>query len=147
VDSGKRYCKPVGMSFYMIINSNKNLDIYPHNRPHKFRTYLQTPITLKSKWKVALVDIKLSATNDLYIYSNICGDTIVDGNKQPLLRRICCSSQTDHYQFDQLTYIPVTKSELRDIEFFITDEQGNQASFLKNQVSITLHFRSYPYFA
>lgn len=135
------------MSFYMIINSNKNLDIYPYNKPHKFRTYLQTPVTLKSKWKVALVDIKLTADNDMYVYSNICGDTIVDGDKRSLLRRICCSSNSEYYQFDQLTYIPLTKSELRDIEILITDEQGQQASFLRSSVSLTLHFRSYPYFA
>lgn len=102
---------------------------------------------MKSKWKVALVDIKLSSNNDLYIYANICGDVIVDGNKQPLLKRICCCSQTEYYHFDQLAYIPVVKSEIRDIEFFITDMQGSHASFLKNPVSITLHFRSYPYFA
>ena len=59
----------------MVVNNETNLNIYPENRPFKFRTYLQTPLLLKSKWKVAIIDINLSQgqqSQALYVYSDIC---------------------------------------------------------------------------
>jgi len=132
----------------MVVNSDANLNLYPENRPFKFCTYLQTPLVLKSKWKVAIIDIKLSQgqqSQDLYVHSDICDETIVDGSAQPLLKRICANT-TAYTEFKHLNYVSVTKNEIRDIEFYITDIQGRLASVVNESVSLTLHFKSYPFF-
>jgi hypothetical protein len=105
------------MSFDMVVSNEANLNIYPENRPFKFRTYLQTPLVLKSKWKVVIIDINLSQgqqSQDLYVYSDICGETIVDGSGQPLLKCICANTIA-YTEFKHLNYVSVTKSEIRDI--------------------------------
>ena len=101
----------------MVVSNEANLNIYPENRPFKFRTYLQTPLVLKSKWKVAIIDINLSQgqqSQDLYVYSDICSETIVDGSGQPLLKCICANTIA-YTEFKHLNYVSVTKSEIRDI--------------------------------
>lgn len=72
---------------------------------------------------------------------------MVDGIFQPLPRRICLiSTDTDYYTFDNLLYISTIKIEVVDMEFYLTDENGDLAKFLPQPVSLTLHFKSYPFF-
>ena len=72
---------------------------------------------------------------------------MVGGIFQPLLRRICLiSTDTYYYTFDNLLYISTIKIEVFDIEFYLTDENGDLAKFLPQPVSLTLHFKSYPFF-
>jgi hypothetical protein len=72
---------------------------------------------------------------------------MVNGIFQPLLRRLCLiSTDTDYYTFDNLLYISTIKSEVFDIKFYLTDENGDLAKFLTQSVSLTLHFKSYPFF-
>ena len=67
--------------------------------------------------------------------------------RNPLLRRLI----NDHVGYwaeiyELPNYVPVKRSEITDIEFYIKDEAGNYASLLTNPVSITLHFRSFPFY-
>lgn len=141
------------MSFYMIVNSNQNLDYFPNNKPFKFWTHLQSPLNLKGMWKIALVDVKIDVntlyeSKDVYLYCNICGESLVDGTLQPLLRRISLlSSESGFYSFEHLSYMNVTKYDFYDVEFYIKDEHGDLCTFLVNPVTLTLHLKSYPFFS
>ena len=140
------------MSFYVIVNSDRNLDFFPNNKPYRFWTHLTSQLSLKGKWKIALVDVKIDVDvmlehKDVYIYSNICGESIIDGSLKPLLRRICLrASDTGYYKFEHLSYVDVIKSELTDFEFYIKDEFNDACTFITQPVSLKLHLKSYPYF-
>lgn len=140
------------MSFYMIVNSQQSASVFPDNKPFKFFTHLKSKLALNGVWKVALIDIKIPPNNhmfeqkDVYLFSNMCGESIIDGVYKPLLRRVCLSSsESDLFYFRHTSYVSVIKNELFDIEFYITDEHGDRASFLTRPVTLTLHFKAYPF--
>ena len=140
------------MAHYVVIQSNKNLDYFPDNKPFRFRTYLQSALNLKGNWKVALVDIfvlenSVKSKQNLYVHCDICGESIVDGEKDNLLRMVKFQKLGNWSQsFNPPFYVPVNTSETRELEILIRDSQGELASFLKKPVTVTLHFRAYPFY-
>jgi hypothetical protein len=56
------------------------------------RTNLSAPLLLEGTWRIALVEVDisctLSKTDAIYLYSDICGESIVDGQQRPLLRKL-----------------------------------------------------------
>jgi len=134
----------------MIVNSDQCQSFFPSNKAYHFRTHLKAPLSLQGTWKVAFIYLTESSPlpyKKLYLYSDICEDSIVDGEYHPLLRRLI----NDHVGYwaeiyELPNYVPVKRSEITDIEFYIKDEAGNYASLLTNPVSITLHFRSFPFY-
>jgi len=70
----------------------------------------------------------------------------LDGENENLLRVLKSQRAGSWTQsFDTPQYFSITKSEIRDLEIHIKDVKGNFASFLKKPVTITLHFRQYPF--
>jgi len=140
------------MSQYLTINSNHNLEYFPDNQSYRFKTYFQAPLSLKGVWKVALVDLYMAEPNmkfryNLYLYCDACDGYIVDGENENLLRMVKSTKAANWTQsFNNPQYLPVNKSELRELEIYIKDMKGNFATFLKKPVSLTLHFKSYPFY-
>lgn len=93
------------MSFYMIVNSQQSASVFPDNKPFHFFTHLKLKLALNGVWKVALIDIKIPLNNhifeqkDVYSFSNMCGESIIDGVYKPLLRRVCLSSSESDFFF------------------------------------------------
>lgn len=139
------------MSHYVIIHSDESAEYFPGNRSFHFRTHFQSPLNLDGVWKVALVDINLATNSpktkqNVYMYSDICSESFVDGEKENLLRVLRVQKVANWSQtFDSPFYITVNKSEIRDIEILIKTGKGDFASFLTDRVTITLHFRQYPF--
>lgn len=139
------------MSLYVILSSNKSLEYFPENVPSKFRSQLGSPLNMNGMWKVALVEANISSslsmTNALYIHSKICDDSIVDGHRNPLLRRLMMFEPGNWSTvLESPHYVPIKISEMYDIDAYITDENGKLASFLDHPSTITLHFKSFPFF-
>ena len=143
------------MSFYVTVNSDECLQYFPENMPYHFRTHLQSSQYLNGNWKVALLDIQMSETgkngrlikDNLYIHCDVCSESILDGEKENLLRMVKSVRPGKWTQeFLHPHYITVNKSEIRDIEFYIKSKTGELLSFFKKPVTLTLHFRSYPFF-
>lgn len=42
-------------------------------------------------------------------------------------------------------YVPVKLSDVQQIHIYIKDENGNDASFFKTKVTVTLHFKKFPF--
>ena len=130
----------------MTINSNGSTKFFPSNRPYHFRSQLNTPLCLDGCWKMALVDISYRGdihplNSILYIFSNICSGSIIDGVHTNLLRKLdIVKGVQQAYQ-----YVDVNKSEMIDIEFFIRDEHQENATFLIQPIIITVHFKKYPF--
>ena len=140
------------MSMYMVFNSDKHSTYYPGNKHSNFIVNLLTPLQLNGSWMVALIDFKTSVPSllhkTLYLYSDLCGDTMVDGVMQPLLRRFWCDVNNGDYSMPIIDrqYKPVMKNVINNIQFYIRDADGQLASFIDQPVSITLHLKAHPFY-
>ena len=106
---------------------------------------------LKGHWVIALTEITLKEEKKkkketLFIYSNICGESIIDGLKVPLLRRVTVFSNQNTI-FTSYYYIPVIKSELNEIEFTVKTQEGTLADNLTKPITLVAHFKSYPFYS
>lgn len=139
------------MSIYVVLSSDKSLNYFPDNTPFRFKSRFNAPLILEGTWKVALVEVDIGSTvsiqDPIYIHSSICQDSIVEGEKNPLLRRIT-PFQPGNWNsiIDSPYYIQVNTKELYDIDIYITDRLNKQASFLDETSTLTLHFKSFPFF-
>ena len=141
----------INMSIYMVLNSDKHSNYFPQNKPYNFKAHLLRPMNLEGNWMVSLVDFKTGTSalfhEDVYMYCDMCGDSIIDGSMHPLLRRFLCSGNKGDFSstFPDKQYKPVSKTYIEDIHIYLKDVAGKDASFLNQPVSITLHLKSYPF--
>lgn len=140
------------MSVYAIVSSDSSLQYFPQNKAYHFKCHLNTPLNLEGVWKVALVEATISSSKQqkvfkpLYVYSNICGESIVDGDKQPILRKLIGNSSNNWDAiFEVGHYMPVKINSISDIDIYITTREGVLASFLDRPSNITLHFKAFPF--
>ena len=84
------------MDQYMYITSNESDNYFLDNKPYKFKVRLKTPLTFHGLWKIGLIEFQAEVDTNrkqssfpdwLYLISNICKESIVDGEEQPVLRR------------------------------------------------------------
>ena len=78
------------------------------------------------KWKVALTEfhateiVKSSNIGRIYVYTDLCKESIVFGEERLLLRRLEKNRKAKwDFMFDTPFYIPVKKQELREFEIYI----------------------------
>ena len=132
------------------IRSNESNGLFPENNPWHFKIHLKSPLVLKKNWLVSLLEFHATASKSrtlystnqtLFIFSNICSESIADGEKKPLLRRISMTKTRKwDYIFDSPIYFSINVNELYEFEIYIKDLQGNDASFLQDPVLMTLQF-------
>jgi hypothetical protein len=133
------------------MSSDQCLDYFNLNTPYQFKSHLRNPLILNGLWKVALVEADIttnySREDSLYLHSNVCEESIVDGLEKPLLRRLISTSMGNWITiFDSPHYHPVRTNIVYNIEICITTEKDQLASFLNNTSTVTLHFKSFPCF-
>lgn len=140
------------MSIYPVVSSDSSLQYFPQNKAYHFKCHLNTPLNLEGLWKVALLEANISTSKSLkifkplYVYSNICGESMVDGDKQPVLRKLTGDSQgTWDTVFEMGHYMPVKINDIDDIDIYIMTREGVLASFLDQPTIITLHFKAFPF--
>ena len=143
------------MDYIVYIRSDESRDYFSQNTASKFRIHLKQPLFLKGFWMVALVEfycsesIKVSRKRDnvLYLFCDICKESVIDGEKKPILRRIPPSKKNQWmHLFASPFYLPVRKQEIYEMEFYIETQAGELASFLTEPLMITLRFKSYPFY-
>lgn len=132
------------------MSSDKALKYFPSNTAYRFSTHLNIPLVLHGEWKVALVEADITSSipksEAIYLYSNTCGESIVDGEQKPLLRRLTASGPGIWSSlFEVPHYVPVKITELFDIDIYITDNKNDLASFINQTSTITLHFKAFPF--
>ena len=143
------------MDFYVYVRSDETDKYFPENKAYKFISRLNSPINLEGFWKVALVEFyaldnsrsRNSSSETLYIYSDICKESIINGSKKSVLRRVFKNDKSGWKNiFDSPFYLPVNKKYFQEFELQITTDYLTEAIFLKSPVHITLHFKQYPYY-
>ena len=106
---------------------------------------------LEGTWRVVLVEAVIvcttSKTDAMYLYSDIHGDSIVEGEHRPLLRRLPSTSFGNWMTVAEITfYAPIKCNNIDEIDICITTDQDVLASFLDQPSTITLHLKSFPFF-
>lgn len=140
------------MSIYAIVSSSSSLQYFPQNKAYHFQCHLNTTLNLEGIWKVALLEASVSTSKSLKtrksicVYSNICGESIVNGDREPILRKLQANSLSNwDIIFETGQYMPVKTNNITDIDIYITTEEGLLASFLDQTSSFTLHFKAFPF--
>jgi hypothetical protein len=105
------------MSIYVTMSSDRALHYFPQNKSYNFKTHLNAPLLLEGVWKVALVDVDIvsntSKTEAIYLYSSICREYIVEGEKKPLLRRLPATIRGNwSTNIEAPLYVPVTNNNI-----------------------------------
>ena len=139
------------MSSCVTMSSDRALHYFSQNNPYNFKAHLNAPLLLEGVWKVALVDVDIvsstSKTEAIYLYSSICGEYIVEGEKKPLLRRLPATIRGNwSTNIEVPLYVPVTNNNIYEIDINITTNQDDLASFIDQPSTVTLHFKSFPFF-
>ena len=141
------------MDHFVYIRSDESRDYFKNNLPCNFKIHLKAPLLLKGFWTVALVEFfctvnsKSKNDNTLFVFCNFCKEGVLNGELQPLLRRLPSTKQNQWmYSFDSAFYRPVVKKEIYEMEFHIETVTGELASFLNQPLMLTLHFKKYPFY-
>lgn len=142
------------MERYLYIRSDESNDYFSDNKAYRFKVHLSLPLSLTGNWKVALTEFnaiddsksRAKAADALYIYSDLCKESIVHGIEQPLLRRLDRNkSKRWDYMLDNPYYLPVKRKELREFQIYIKSEDGTFPTELKEPLQLTLHLKQYPF--
>ena len=142
------------MEHYIYIKSNESDEYFEDNKTYRIKVQLSLPLYLPGSWKVALVDFhasektrnKSKADDGIYIYSDLCKESIVYGEERPLLRRLEKNAKGKwDFIFDNPFYVPVKKKEVRVFQIYIKRESDDFATELIKPVYLTLHLKRYPF--
>jgi hypothetical protein len=128
------------------VSSDNCAGIYPGNLPHDFIIELPQVVNKFGKWEVSLSeiffgDISIEESAFIYVYCDICQESIVEAHLRPLLRKIHLSEDcnlTCSLKFNNLYSIPLVPNQLRRIRIYIRTEKDEKPSFLNKQVKCTL---------
>ena len=142
------------MDRYLYVQSDESNAYFVDNSTTRFRVQLKFPLYLPGVWKVALVEFHATdrskattkADDCLYIYSDICKESVVYGEERPLLRRL--EKNLDgkwDYILNTPFYVPVAKNEVREFEVYIRGQRDQKVTQVAKPVNLTLHFKRYPF--
>ena len=141
------------MDRYIYVKSDESDLFFNDNHVYKFKVHLNLPITLRGFWKVALVEFhaaeksRSKTEKALYVYSDICKESVVHGEEKALLRRLEKNESSEwDYIIQSPFYLPVRKRELKEFEIDIRLVDGTNPTFLHSPVCLTLHLKPYPFF-
>ena len=122
---------------YLYACSTDSLTYHPSNGPNRFTIELPEIITLKSGWSIAITDIYLQddISDPLYIYCDICEQSIHQGDLKPILKVI----YPDCVQFGNLHCVAVKNTSFHRIEVYIKGGESGLENILVKPVFMILH--------
>lgn len=153
------------MEKYIFVKSSESMDYYPENKPYDFKIHLDNALDLHGFWKIGITEFfTLSSTKktvidkltsksittfehkSLFVYSNVCDFSSVNGHQQPLLRIIQADPSFGwNEKFYPAYYIPLRVTHLSDLHLYLKDDSHSPATFIDSDVWITLHLTRYPF--
>lgn len=129
------------MDFYMVVSHADFLNYYPNNTPNDFR--IHTPrMSLKGNWYVGVCGSNISTERscEVLISLDVCGDTLIRGEKKPFLRKMNLRAGDNDVEFRHIMYIPVVTNDFHSLRFLLETQSSLTAA------QLTLHFKRYPFF-
>jgi hypothetical protein len=140
------------MDRYVYITSDESNSYFTDNQASNFKVHLNTPLILNGFWKVGLLEFHAKHTKSikqeaLYIFTDICKESILNGTEQPLLRRLEPNGRNFwNYILDPVIYLPVKRKVINEFEIDIKTANGSHPSLLMSPLHLTLHFKPYPFY-
>jgi hypothetical protein len=104
-----------------------------------FKVHLNTLLTFNGVWKVGLLEFeaaKVKTTKGkgdeaLYVFTNICKESVLQGMEQPLLRRLQSNAKSGwSYVIEWVIYLPLKVRDRTEFEVYIKTSDGGVPSFL-----------------
>ena len=136
----------------MVLGSEDSNLLYPNNKPYDFLVHLSTPVSLTGYWTISLLEICIERgqgytflTSELFVFSNLCDNTVLGGHEVPLLRRVWLKDNKQNIIYQVPYDVPLRIGQFQDVHIFINDKQGNRASFIQDKVSVTVHLKKRPF--
>lgn len=131
----------------MYISSNTCKDIFPGNNAANFIVKLPQPLYLRGKWTIALLDVDMPKLSDNYkpqyiiLQSSVCTPCIYNECLSPIIQRLYYSEvrKGQPIYVTNPRYLTVNNNILQNFDMYITDDQGNKASFKDGTLECTLH--------
>ncbi|KAJ8307874.1 hypothetical protein KUTeg_014575 [Tegillarca granosa] len=79
---------------------------------------------LKGNWHVSLLELTYQGVakppeSDVYVCSNLCGDTLVGDTELPLLRRLLIGKKTENIIFNRPYGVPLKTGTFHDVRLYI----------------------------
>lgn len=137
------------MEKYIFVRSSESREFYPENRPYDFKIHLDNTLDLHGYWKIGIAEFfTLSSTQktvidkstskhvttfyhkSLFVYSDVCDFSSVNGHQEPLLRVI--QSDPSYGWNDKsfpVYYIPLKVTKLSNLHLYLRDDTGSLATF------------------
>jgi hypothetical protein len=117
------------MDYFLYNKSDENDVYFSDNHVYRFKLDLNRPLTKNDKWIVALIDFNVvdasksrtKTADGLYIYTDLCKESVVHGAEQPLLRQ----KIGWNYMFNKPYYLPVKKKGLQEFQIYIKLGDGS----------------------
>lgn len=138
--------------FFLTINSEEQLDLYPSNLPYDFTYLLPAPLSLNDGWRVALWDLvwhNRFAKNDteilrMSIECNFVQPSIVYGTKRQCIGTVpiltARESRASH-RIIRPMYVKTIDATITEMQFYIRRENGELVTSFIQDLSFTLHFK------
>jgi hypothetical protein len=131
---------------YVYVNSDSEPDLFPHNTPSDFTCQLAESINSNYDLHVGLTEINLPAVNEytshdtIYICSQICEESYVNGSKLNILRNFHCSQVSGAVSYaGSAYYIPIRQIEISQIRIYLMDSKLKSLSLKGEPTSVTLN--------
>lgn len=136
------------MSRRIVLNSKDSVSIYKDNKSYNFIVHLPRQLSFSGNWTVSLLEFTYLGAKpsepELYVYCNLCDNTIVGEREVPLLRRIYVANSINHI-FEYPYEVPLKTVAFQDIQIYINDFKQELASFLSGEVTVTLQLKQRPF--
>lgn len=118
-------------------NSDESKDFHPRNTSNDFTIELPETIYLEGSWVITLTEIytQEEIRHPLFIFCDICEQSIHDGKLKPLLKLI----YPDCIHFSNLHYIPIKNNTIKRIRFTIKGGVTGNEPVLTEKISLSMH--------
>ena len=135
----------------MVLSSEDCKATYPGNKPYDFLVHLSSPISLSGYWSVSMLEFSIGRgktkypTEELFVFSNLCDNTILAGREVPLLRRVWFDDNKQNVIYELPYDVPLRIGQFQEVHIYIKDSSGSPASFILDRVTVALRLKKHPF--
>jgi hypothetical protein len=133
------------MAITLVVRSTESKHLFPSNKPYDFTIALPKRLVFKEQWTIELSEFYTASTakttkKELFIHCDACDMSVVGEQYRPLLRRVVLGSNKNQI-FTRPYPVPLRNQELEKIRLEIRDKDNQPATFLNDDISLTLIFQ------
>lgn len=129
------------------LSHNDSISIYEGNHPEDFIVDFNDHIELNSASTVELIEFKCKLSQksyaNVYIFSDICENSILNATSQPILRAIKLSGAKNiSTSFSNPIQLKTAIGVMKSCRIYITNKDTSRLSFRLLEAEVTLRFKN-----